>query len=393
MIPIARDTGSVIAFGGRALERDQLPKYLNSPETPIYSKSRTLYGLNLTKAGVRASRMAVIVEGYFDFAQVFQASGVPVVATCGTALTTMQAQLLRRFATKAILCFDPDNAGQGAAERSCDLLVGEGFDVNVALLPEGLDPDTFIQKRGRDAYVAQLRGSRTYLDFLLDRAAAGHDLTRDEPRREFLKQMLAVAARIPDPAARDQFADRLAHKARVTEHVVRAEIRKAAAARRTELPIDRLRAASAPLRDDEKGLLWGLVHRPDQAAVVVTTLESADFEGLASGTILEKARMLPLGDPGRIPALLMEQLTELEAQLLAKVASADHPPSLDLQECVQALRFGRIERQLAEIQREIDRAGQHGGPGDGLSQLLRAKSALRRQLELARRGPRDAYNR
>jgi DNA primase len=176
--------------------------------------------------------------------------------------------MLRRFVQKALLCYDPDAAGQGAAERSCELLVGEQFDVNVALLPHGEDPDTYIQRHGRDGYVATLRRSRPYLEFLLDRAAAGHDLTRDESRREFLKSMLTVAARIPDPAARDLFADRIAHKARVTEEVVRAEIRKTAAARKIDLPLDRLRALSAPLRDVEKGLLWALVHTPAEASKV-----------------------------------------------------------------------------------------------------------------------------
>ena len=203
MIPIARDTGTVIAFGGRALEADQQPKYLNSPETPIYTKSRTLYGLNLTKGDLRKGNFALIVEGYFDFAQVHQAGGFPVVATCGTALTTQQAQMLRRFASKAVLCYDADRAGQTAAERSSELLVSEGFDVNVVQLPGGEDPDTFIQKQGRDAFVAQLKKSRPYLEFLLDRAAAEHDLRRDDSRREFLSKMLGVAARIPDPAARD----------------------------------------------------------------------------------------------------------------------------------------------------------------------------------------------
>jgi DNA primase len=118
MIPIARDTGSIVGFAGRALEGDQTPKYLNSPETAIYSQSRTLYGLNLTKAAVRESRLAVIVEGYFDFAQVYQTTGVPVVATRGTALTSTQAQMLRCLAPKAILCFDPDAAGQPAASRA-----------------------------------------------------------------------------------------------------------------------------------------------------------------------------------------------------------------------------------------------------------------------------------
>jgi DNA primase len=393
MIPISRDTGSVIAFGGRALEKDQNPKYLNSPETPIYTKGRTLYGLSLSKTALRTARMAVIVEGYFDFAQVFQAAGVPAVATCGTALTNAQAQLLRRFASKAILCYDPDAAGQGAAERSCELLVSEGFDVNVALLPGGLDPDTFIQKHGREAYVAQLKQSRPYLDFLLDRAAAGQDLTRDDVRREFLRKMLAVAARIPDAAARDQFADRLAHKARVTEGVVRSEIRKAAAGRRVELPANRLRSSDAPLRDVEKGLLWALVHRPAEALQAIRSNEVIDFEGLTSERLFEKALAMPPVDPEQVPSMLMERLTDQEAQLLTKVASAEQPPALDLTECTRALRFGRIERQLAEIQREIDGGGRQTATGDALSQLLRRKNELRTELELGRRGPRDAYNR
>jgi DNA primase len=176
MIPICRDAGSVIAFGGRATEADQQPKYLNSPETPIYSKSRTLYGLNYAKAAIRKLNYAVLVEGYFDVAQLVQAGISPVVASCGTALTPQQAQLLRRFTSKVVISFDPDAAGQGAAVRSCELLVSEGFDVNVALLPAGADPDTFVQREGREAYQDRLRASVPYLQFLLDRAATVHDL-------------------------------------------------------------------------------------------------------------------------------------------------------------------------------------------------------------------------
>ena len=392
IIPISRDTGSVIAFGGRALEKDQMPKYLNSPETPIYTKSRTLYGLHLTKGDLRKAGFAVIVEGYFDFAQVYQAGGLPVVATCGTALTNQQAQLLRRFAAKAVLSFDPDTAGQTAAERSCELLVGEGFDVNVALLPRGADPDTFVQRNGRDAYVAQLTQSRPYLDFLLDRAAAAHDLTRDDARREFLRDMLTVAARIPDPAARDQFADRLAHKARVTESVVRAEIRKAAVARKTDLPQDRLRAVNAPLRDVEKGLLWAIVHRSAEAVAALRLLEPADFEGLRSGSVVEKALALGEMDADEVANALMERLTDQEAQLLARVASEPEPPVLNPEICVQNLKLARIERQIASIQERID--GIRGGEAIGLlDQLLRQKNDLRSNLDLARRGPKDSYNR
>src|SRR6188768_2052648 len=186
MIPICRDNGAIIAFGGRAMDAGQQPKYLNSPETPIYVKGRTLFGLHLSKSAIAKARYAVMVEGYFDFAQAFQGGVQNVVASSGTALTPAQARLLKRFAAKVVLSFDPDTAGQGAAAKSSELLVAEGFQVNVAMLPAGQDPDTFIRANGGAAYQDALRTSRQYLDYLLDRAAADHDLRQDDGRREFL---------------------------------------------------------------------------------------------------------------------------------------------------------------------------------------------------------------
>ncbi|HET9705471.1 MAG TPA: DNA primase [Vicinamibacterales bacterium] len=380
MVPIMRDTGTVIAFGGRALEADQVPKYLNSPETPIYSKSRTLYGLNLTKGHVRKGNFALIVEGYFDFAQVHQAGGFPVVATCGTALTSAQAQMLRRFASKAVLCYDPDRAGQAAAERSSELLVAENFDVNVVQLPGGDDPDTFIQKQGREAFVAQLKGSRPYLEFLLDRAGAEHDLTRDDSRREFLRKMLGVAARIPDPAARDQFADRLAHKARVTEGVVRAEIRKAAGARKTELPAERLPTLQGRVRKAEKALIWTLVHDPSAAVASLSQLEVADLQGLSTENILRTARDLNVRAED-VPTTLMERLSTQEAELLASVAAEPSPPAVLPDLCVLALKYVRLERELADVQRELNRLQNVGDTGPALMDLLHQKQQMIRALE------------
>jgi DNA primase len=380
MIPIARDTGTVIAFGGRALEPDQVPKYLNSPETPIYTKSRTLYGLNLTKGAIRKGNFALIVEGYFDFAQVHQAGGLPVIATCGTALTSQQAQMLRRFTPKAVLCYDADRAGQTAAERSSELLVSEGFDVNVIQLPGGEDPDTFVQKHGRDALVAQLKKSRPYLEFLLDRAAAEHDLSRDDSRREFLKRMLGVAARIPDPAARDQFADRLAHKARVTEAVVRAEIRKAAGARKTELPAERVPTLQGHIRKAEKGLIWTLVHQPASALAALHQLEADDLKGLSTENLLRTARDLDVRAED-VPTTLMERLNTQEAELLASVAAEPSPPAVLPDLCVVALKYVRLERELAEVQRELKRLQDQGDSGDAVVALLARKQRMIRALE------------
>jgi DNA primase len=379
MIPICRETGSVIAFGGRAVDADQQPKYLNSPETPVYVKSRTLYGLNLSKAAIRQGGFAVLVEGYFDFAQVYQAGFQSVVASCGTALTAQQAQLLRRFTSKVVLNFDPDTAGQGAAAKSSELLVSEGFDVNVALLPGGEDPDTFVRKQGRQGYAERLRTSRPYLEYLLDRAAAGRDFTSDEGRRQFLSSMLTVAARIPDPAARDQFADRLAHKARITEEVVRTEIRKAAVARRTAVS-ERELPNVGQAKKAEKALIWALFHSPEEAVAALDDVEAQDLEGLATRPILELARDVHReGAP--LPSAWLGRLTMMEAQLATGIAADPVPPVLDLSECVRELKRLRYDREQAALQREINRLQELGAAAHGAE----INALWARKLELLQR--------
>ena len=381
MIPIARDAGSIVAFGGRAMEKDQQPKYLNSPETTIYTKSRTLYGLNLTKADIGRLGYAVLVEGYFDFAQLVQAGIAPVVASCGTALTPSQAQLLRRFTAKVILSFDPDAAGQGAAARSCELLVAEGFEVNVAVLPAGEDPDSFVQKRGRDAYVDLLKNSRPYLEYLLDRAAAAHDLANDEGRRQFLTAMLVVAARIPDPAARDQFGDRLAHKARITEEVVRAEVRKGAVQKRPGLT-SRDIPTFGEVKRAEKGLIWALVHEPEQGMAALNILQDNDLEGLPTRHVLEEARALADRAPGVMPSALFERLNPVEAHLVTGIASERLPPGPPLS-CARELQQLRVEREIAAVQREMDRLQELGTKlhDSEITELWRRKERLRVQKE------------
>jgi DNA primase len=385
MLPICRESGAIVAFGGRALGAEQVPKYLNSPETPIYSKGRTLYGLHLMKAAIRQHGFAVLVEGYFDFAQVFQTGAAPVVASCGTALTASQAHLLRRFTTKVVLSYDPDPAGEAAAARSSDLLVAEGFDVNVAALEPGEDPDTFIRRRGAAQYRERLRGSRPYLEYLLDRAATSVDLGRDEGRRDFLARMLDVAARIPDAAARDQFADRLAHRARITEAVVRAEIRKAAAGRRRTVaglelpPVGDLKAA-------ERGLIWGIFHQTTRAVEAMTELEPEDFTGLAGREVFLVARSLQHEPADHLPAELLRRLSTMDAQLVTAVAGQQTPPidaATGLLDCVRTLKRLRCERERADLQREIDRLQGSGSArhDDRIDVLLNQKRLLAQRIE------------
>ena len=380
MIPICRDTGSAIAFGGRAVDADQQPKYLNSPETPIYSKGRTLYGLNLSKNAIRNGKFAVLVEGYFDFAQVYQAGFQAVVASCGTALTPQHSQQLRRFTSKVVLSFDPDTAGQGATAKSCEILVAEGFEVNVAILPPGEDPDTFVRKHGRQGYRECLEQSRPYLEYLLDRVAAGHNLNTDEGRVKFLGEMLPIAGRIPDATMRDRFADRLAFKARVTDEVVRAEIRKAVVQKQTTLTRRDVQSFGHVTKA-EKGLIWLLVHQPEGALGALETLDGTDLDGLASRTVLDLAHKLN-ENTEFTPSALLERLSTVDAQLVAAIASETEAHVHDAGGCVRMIKRLRYERERAAIQREIDRLQEVGGhEGEQLQELLVRKYDLIQRIE------------
>jgi len=232
--------------------------------------------------------------------------------------------------------------------------------VSVAMMPAGDDPDTFIRREGGAAYQERLRASRPYLEYLLDQAAAGHDFTRAESRREFLNRMLEVAARIPDATGRDQFADRLAHKARITEEVVRAEIRRAAVRRETVVAVlDRPAVGLDQVKTAEKGVIWALIHNPQAGAAAVAELEAEDLEGLATELILDQARSLQDWPVDALPQTLLERLNGVEARLVQEIGRQPHPPG-DPLDCVRALKCLRYTRERAAVQREIDRLQEEG---------------------------------
>jgi DNA primase len=234
------------------------------------------------------------------------------------------------------------------------MLVTEGFQVNVAMLPAGDDPDNYIRKRGAAAYQEQLRTSRQYLEYLLDRSAAVEDLSTSEGRLSFLGKMLVVAARIPDAAQRDQFADRLSHKAGITEEVVRAEIRKAAVQRQTDVEqIDRRVPALSQVKVAERGLIWGLMHDPAAAISALAALDPADLEGLSTAGILRQARSLQGWEPAAIPATLVERLSTGEAALVHEIAAQGAAPGKDIADCAQTLAQLRQDRVKAQLQQEI----------------------------------------
>jgi DNA primase len=380
MVPICRDAGSVIAFGARSMDDNQVPKYLNSPETAIYSKGRTLYGLNLTKTAIRKLGFVVLVEGYFDFAQVFQSDAAPAVATCGTALTPQQAQLLRRVTSKVILSFDPDAAGRAAAARSCEILVKEGFEVNVVVLDQGEDPDTFIRRNGPNQYRERLRTSRPYLEYVINREAGEVDLRSPDGRNRFIDKMRVFADLLPDEATKEIFAEKVAFTAGVTDGTVLIQFRKSFRGARTSTrPI---LPNLGDLKEAEKGLIWALIHNTPSALEALAELDTEDAEYLNGREIFEVARSLHQEPPDLIPSALIQRLSTVNAQLVANIASTAFSPAPPI-ECIRALKRLRWERDQAAIQREIDRLQQLGATqyGNEINNLWQRKKDLLHRIE------------
>jgi DNA primase len=253
--------------------------------------------------------------------------------------------------------------------------------VNVAVLPPGEDPDTFIRRHGARAYGERLRQSQPYLEYLLDRSAAGQNLNTDEGRVKFVTEMLPVAARIPDLAARDRFADRLAHKARITEDVIRAEIRKAASQGQTRLTPREL-PSFGRMTKAEKGLIWMLVHDPQPALTALASLVDEDFIGLSAQGVLDLARKLN-EDRGFSPSEFFQRLSSVESQLVAGIAAEPRDAVWALDYCLQQLRRARLERERQALQQEIDRLQEaNGADAEHLSALLTRKYELIRQIDV-----------
>jgi DNA primase len=233
MFPITNDAGKIIAFTGRTLATDEKsgPKYLNSPETGIYSKGRVLFNLDKAKEAIRKLDYAILVEGQMDCISVYAAGLHNVIASSGTAFTEVQAKLLGRFSKNAVVNFDPDTAGAKATERTLGLLVEEEFQIKVLTLEQGFDPDLFIRRKGKDAYGEALRGSQKYFDYLIDRARNNFPVRSPEGKQKAVNYLLPHIQRVPSRIVRDELAQEIAQKLGIDSAVLRQELRHVAADR------------------------------------------------------------------------------------------------------------------------------------------------------------------
>ncbi|OPY08002.1 MAG: DNA primase [Syntrophaceae bacterium PtaB.Bin038] len=264
MFPIEDINGHVVAFGGRIIGEGE-PKYLNSPESAVYTKGRNLYGLARAKNAIRRDDTLIVVEGYFDLLALWNAGLSNVVATLGTALTREQVDLIRRYTGSVALTFDTDQGGRAALERSMSLFLERGLKARAVVLPDGKDPDEFVTRHGKEAFLEEIRRARALVDYYIDEViGTGLDL---DGRRDAWKAALPFIAGIADEVERGQFMHRVAERLGVDESLVRKEVsRLKASQRRPEAPP--ARDASGPVDPVELSLIRMMIENPGKVPEV-----------------------------------------------------------------------------------------------------------------------------
>ncbi|MGO9540426.1 MAG: DNA primase [Terriglobales bacterium] len=395
MFPITNEAGKIIAFTGRTLATDEKagPKYLNSPETGIYSKGRVLFNLDHAKEAIRKLEYAILVEGQMDCISVYAAGFHNVIASSGTAFTEIQAKLLGRFSKNVVVNFDPDTAGAKATERTLGLLVEEDFQIKVLTLEQGFDPDLYIRRKGKDAYGAALRGSQKYFDYLIERARTHFPVRSAEGKVKAVNYLLPHIQRVPSRIVRDELGQEIAQKLGIDSSVLRQELRHVAADRSAatvKAPVD------AQATDAERILIRALAsaRQMQSGSEHFSARDGADEEfdparqaqyafqsealhhGMATESLVEA---LLNGGAATADVMDVPQL-ESDRRLLASILLKEDEeltPEL-LERAVRALRKIHFKRDMARVLRELQ--SEKGQDSVQRNQLLRELERIKRAL-------------
>ncbi|MBN2339042.1 MAG: DNA primase [Acidobacteria bacterium] len=382
MFPITDVQGRPVAFGARATD-GRPPKYLNSPETRLYNKSRNLFGLSFAKDAIRERGYAILVEGYMDFVIPFQQGVHNLVASLGTSLTPQQVELLGRYTHEAVVSYDPDSAGLAAAQRSLDLFLEGDFRVKVLRLPEGQDPDAFVRASGADAYRERAEAAVPYLEFVLE-AAIGNQGALDDPKNKIqvMNTVLPYLARLPSAVERSEYVFRFARRLGIEDRQLLAETKRAAQQKRGRLGEETM-ARAVSMRTAEKKLLQLLVGHGELQEHILPLCCRQDFEGLAGEKIF--AALLEEFDRGGrsgFTDLHRRFAGEPEQDLLAHLEMEEMPESPSpgtAESSLNALRTMRLTAYKQQIVLKIAEAAERNDE-ETLTHLLEQRVAVDREL-------------
>jgi DNA primase len=378
MFPIANESGRVIAFTARTLETGEKAgaKYINSPETPLYSKGQVLFNMDKARTAIRQFEFALLVEGQMDCISVFLRGIQNVIATSGTAFTEQQVAILKRHTSNVVVNFDPDAAGSNAAEKSIALLTEEGFTIKIVTLDGGLDPDRYIRERGVEAYTAAIRDSRRQSDYLIERARQMFPGASADQKVKAMNFLLPHIRRMPEKLARDQFAGDAAQKLGIDSAVLREELRQAALRRR-----DHVEVRAAALTEVERVLLRALaISDPEneqsrRMAAQALAEQPAWFEHLGTFQALQALANRQARDPMDVVEDQAQRALLAEA-LLAEVKPPDEN---EVQSAVQEIQERALVTRLRDLRSLIAEAERRGDFAE-LALLTQQKLDLDRAL-------------
>lgn len=394
MFPITDAQGRTLAFGGRILGEGE-PKYLNSPETALYTKGQHLFGLGASRDEIRRRGFAILVEGYLDFLIPFQAGVTNLVASLGTALTEAQVRLLGRYARKIIVNFDPDSAGVNATKRSLETLLNEGFKVNVLTLPDNLDPDEFIRSRGVEAYRKLLKGTQSFLDYIVERAIVDHNQATPGGKVETLNAILPYLKLVRDRIERAEHIERIADRLRIEGRLIREEFKRAVENRQEKVS-QRAATAMLSVKPAERRLLEIVLNRREVRRRMFERITEEDFKGLRTAELFrlvlefEQRGVEPefsalneaFGEDDPVRGLIAGMLVD-ETGMGSADAGGIERLMEEAEASLHSLRCSQLVEQQAELQAEINRA-QRSADENRLNDLLMQKFALaKRERALA----------
>lgn len=378
--PIANESGKVIAFTARTLSADKQagPKYMNSPETAIYSKGRVLFNLDKAKEAIRQLDYTIVVEGQMDCIRVFTAGLHNVIASSGTAFGEAQIKLLGRYSKNIVVNFDPDTAGAAAAERSLAALVEEDFVIRVLTLEGGLDPDLFIRQRGADAYRVAVKDSRKYFHYLIDRAQQQFPGRSAEAKVKQVNFLLPHVQRVPNRIARDELANEIAQRLEIDSAVLRQELRSAAVNRS-----QKVNAAnhSQEITVAERDLIRAFASdNAELRQAARTALQDERYQGWKAEALL---RTLTAAEDGALSEPMSLELDEASRRLLVSVLLDEREPEPSLEKLAKsakALREPHLLRQRRKKQAEMEEASRKNDLRR-CSELISDLDELQRELD------------
>ena len=383
MFPIHSDMGKLIGYGGRILDPGKQPKYLNSPETPIYRKHAVLYNLHRARTAMRQSSRVVLVEGYMDVIGVWKAGIRNAVATCGTALTTQQIGVIRRHCDTVVVNFDSDRAGQAAAERSVEMLLREGMNVRVLELPGGLDPDEYCTQHGAEAYRHQLDRAPRFFHWLLDRSRKQFDLATAEGRTAVFEKLLPAVILLPEAVQRATTVVELAEHIELPQGVALNRLRSAT--NQGERTADRGTPQSDGMSPGERLLVVLLANDDRARRELLEEAHEIASGALSSQRILAAMLAVEKSGDGYDHSAVEGRLEEADRERLARlVFDGDRPvPTIDEgREVLTALRLKVIRDRYRGLLRRIAEA-ERSGDKDKLTEMLGQIKRMEPELGLA----------